>query len=172
LRISVNLSPRQLEDPTVAADVRDAMERYDLESKLVTIEITESSAIEKGTVRHTRINEIAALGVGIAADDFGSGYASYAALSHLPFTGVKIDRSLVNGLTGDTNDRTTAQVQAILSMAELTGLSVVAEGIETEDQFEELRALGCILGQGFLMYRPVPVAKATDLVTPPTVVTT
>jgi diguanylate cyclase (GGDEF)-like protein/PAS domain S-box-containing protein len=171
LRMSVNLSPRQLEDPTVAADVHAAIERYALESKLVTIEITESSAIEKDTVRHNRINEIAALGVGIAADDFGSGYASYAALSHLPFTGVKIDRSLVNGLTGNTNDRTTAQVQAILSMAELTGLSVVAEGIETEEQFEELRALGCLLGQGFLMYRPVPVSKATDLVTPPTVVT-
>lgn len=170
LRMSVNLSPRQLEDPTVAADVLAAIERYGLEPKLVTIEITESSAIEKDTVRHDRINEIAALGVGIAADDFGSGYASYAALSHLPFTGVKIDRSLVNGLTGNSDNRTAAQVQAILSMAELTGLSVVAEGIETEEQFEKLRELGCLLGQGFLMYRPVPVAAATDLVTPPTVV--
>jgi EAL domain-containing protein (putative c-di-GMP-specific phosphodiesterase class I) len=165
LRMSVNLSPRQLEDPGIASDIRDSIARHRVDASIITIEITESSAIERGSKRHERVSEIAEVGVSIAADDFGSGFASYAALSHLPFTGVKIDRSLVDGLSSDAANQTTAQVEAILRMADAAGLSVVAEGIETQEQYDRLAAMGCVLGQGFFMYRPVPVAAAGELVT-------
>src|SRR5690606_6865557 len=111
-----------------------ALQRHHLDPRTVTIEITESSVVDGGSIRHDRITEICALGVNVVADDFGSGYASYAALSHLPFNGVKIDMSLIEGLIGDGADRAQAQVRAILTMAASTGLSVVAEGIESGEQ--------------------------------------
>jgi len=133
----------------------------------VTVEVTESAAITTD-LRRERLDQIAATGVGIAADDFGAGYASYAALSELPFTTVKIDISLIRGLADPAHAaRAAAQVGAIIEMAGRTGLTVVAEGIESEEQAQILTTLGCERGQGFLFARPLPVRAAEDLVVHP-----
>lgn len=124
------------------------------------MELTESSLVDGGSLRHDRLAEIRAVGVNIVADDFGSGYASYAALGQLPFTGIKIDMSLVEGI-GDENDtKAAAQVRSIVDFAHGTGLSVVAEGIEAGAQVTVLTSVGCTLGQGFYYSPPLPLEKA------------
>jgi diguanylate cyclase (GGDEF)-like protein/PAS domain S-box-containing protein len=163
LTMSVNLSPRQLEDPQVVSDVSSSLRRYGLDPHTVTIELTESDVVDGGSIRHDRITEICALGVNVVADDFGSGYASYAALSHLPFNGDKLDMSLIEGLIGDGADRVRAQVRAILAMAASTNLTVVAEGIESGEQVAALNALGCPMGQGYYFSRPLPPPGAAEL---------
>jgi diguanylate cyclase (GGDEF)-like protein len=163
LTMSINLSPRQLEDPDVVSDIANSLNRYGLDPRTVTIELTESDVVDGGSIRHDRITDICALGVNVVADDFGSGYASYAALSHLPFNGVKIDMSLIEGLIGDGAERAKAQVRAILAMASSTNLSVVAEGIESGEQVAALNALGCPLGQGYYFSRPLPPPAAEEL---------
>jgi diguanylate cyclase (GGDEF)-like protein len=160
LGMSVNLSPRQLEDPHIAQYVRHALERNNLDPATVTMELTESSLVDGGSLRHDRLAEIREVGVNIVADDFGSGYASYAALGQLPFTGIKIDMSLVEGI-GDENDtKAAAQVRSIVDFAHGTGLSVVAEGIEAGAQVTVLTSVGCTLGQGFYYSPPLPLEKA------------
>jgi diguanylate cyclase (GGDEF)-like protein/PAS domain S-box-containing protein len=160
LGMSVNLSPRQLEDPHIAQHIRHALERNNLDPATVTMELTESSLVDGGSLRHDRLAEIRAVGVNIVADDFGSGYASYAALGQLPFTGIKIDMSLVEGI-GDENDtKAAAQVRSIVDFAHGTGLSVVAEGIEAGAQVTVLTSVGCTLGQGFYYSPPLPLEKA------------
>ena len=114
----------------------------------------------RGSIHFRRLEEIRALGVGLHADDFGTGFASYAALQSLPFTGVKIDRSLVSGLDGASPERAEAQIRSIISMAATTGLRVVAEGIESGAQAAVLRSLRCDHAQGFYFARPVPATEA------------
>jgi diguanylate cyclase (GGDEF)-like protein/PAS domain S-box-containing protein len=160
LGMSVNLSPRQLEDPHIALHVRHALERNNLDPATITMELTESSLVDGGSLRQDRLAEIRAVGVNIVADDFGSGYASYAALGQLPFTGLKIDMSLVEGLGDETDTKAVAQVRSIIDFAHGTGLSVVAEGIEAGAQVTVLTAVGCTLGQGFYYSPPLPVDKA------------
>jgi diguanylate cyclase (GGDEF)-like protein/PAS domain S-box-containing protein len=163
LTISLNLSPRQLEDAELLDRLRNAIARHGVDPRTVTIEITESSVVDGGSIRHDRITEICSLGVNVVADDFGSGYASYAALGRLPFNGVKLDMSLIQGLEGDDDERTTAQVKAIIAMAASTGLSVVAEGVETAVQADVLRHLGCFLAQGYHFGRPVTADATREL---------
>ena len=161
LHMSVNLSPRQLEEADVVEDVRDALLRSGVDPRTVSLELTESVVLEDGASRDHLV-QLRQLGVGIAADDFGAGFASYAALQQLPFTTVKIDRSLISGL--DTApDKALPQVRSIVEMAHATGLHVVAEGIEHEAQRQTLADLGCDVGQGYLLGRPVPADQLDEL---------
>jgi diguanylate cyclase (GGDEF)-like protein/PAS domain S-box-containing protein len=160
LGMSVNLSPRQLEDPHIAQHVRHALERNNLDPATITMELTESSLVDGGSLRQDRLAEIRAIGVNIVADDFGSGYASYAALGQLPFTGLKIDMSLVEGIGDESDTKAVAQVRSIIDFAHGTGLSVVAEGIEAGTQVTVLTSVGCTLGQGFYYSPPLPVDRA------------
>ena len=109
-----------------------------------------------------RLKEIRELGVGLYADDFGAGFASYSALQSLPFSGVKIDRSLVIGLDGESSDRAEAQVRSIIEMAAETDMRVVAEGIESGAQAHALRGMQCEKAQGFYFERPAPVELIGD----------
>jgi diguanylate cyclase (GGDEF)-like protein/PAS domain S-box-containing protein len=155
LKMSVNVAPRQLQESSIVSDVANALDETGVEPSWVTLELTESEGLDDPATRE-RLAQLARLGVGIAADDFGSGFASYAALQQLPFTVVKIDRSLLLGL--ETNyDKAVAQLQSIIDMAHSTGLDVVVEGIEEQRQLDLLTSMGCDRGQGFLMGRPVPV---------------
>lgn len=160
LSMSINLSGRQLEDEGVVDDLRAAIDRAGVAARSVVVELTESVVVEDSPDLVARLREIRALGVGLHADDFGTGFASYAALQSLPFTGVKIDRSLVSGLDGPTADRAMAQVQSIIDMAASTGLRVVAEGIESGAQAAALRSLRCEHAQGFFFARPAQADAA------------
>jgi diguanylate cyclase (GGDEF)-like protein/PAS domain S-box-containing protein len=162
LTMNVNLSPRQLSEPTIVDDVRDALDAASLDPATVTLELTEGIPLEAGPSRENLL-ELRGLGVGIAADDFGAGFASYAALQQLPFTSVKVDRTLIEGLDQDVTGKAKAQVRSIISMAHATGLHAVAEGIERPGQRSALIELGCDLGQGYLLGSPAP-AEAMESV--------
>jgi EAL domain-containing protein (putative c-di-GMP-specific phosphodiesterase class I) len=103
------------------------------------------------------------MGVRLVLDDFGTGYSSLSYLRHLPLDTIKIDRTFVAGLDGQA-DRSI--VEAVISLAHGLRISVVAEGIETEEQFEMLRAMGCDVGQGYLFARPMPATDAGRLLSP------
>ena len=107
------------------------------------------------------LSELQDLGVRVAIDDFGTGYSGLAYLKRLPIDTVKIDQSFVRDLTVDPDDA--AIVTAIVAMARSLGVEVVAEGIESEEQLAELKRLGCHLGQGYLLARPMPAAAVTKL---------
>ncbi len=152
LRMGVNVSPRQLTHEDILADITAAIDEANVDPSTVTIELTETSRVYEDSIESARLNEIRRLGCAIYADDFGAGYASYAALRRLPFTGVKLDRSLIDGVTTDSR----AQVQSMIDMAADLGLPIVAEGIETHEQLVALQELGCPLGQGYYFGRPTP----------------
>jgi diguanylate cyclase (GGDEF)-like protein len=152
-RIAVNLSAKQLSHPNVVDHVRAAVEMCGGYCGL-DVEITESVLMEDVGMAASRLNEIRALGVQIALDDFGTGYSSLAALQRLPIRTLKIDRSFVDGMTDDA-DKTT-MITTIISMAQSLRLSVVAEGVETEEQARLLRLLRCDQMQGYLFARPGP----------------
>ncbi len=156
--MSVNLAPRQLEDEHIVASIKSCMDETGVDPSWVTIELTESSGLNDPACRE-RLVAIRNLGCEIAADDFGTGFASYAALQQLPFTNVKIDRSLITGLSA-ADDRTEAQVRSIIQMGHATGLTVTAEGIEDEQQRDRLTAMGADKGQGYLFSKPVTAKDA------------
>ncbi|MFT7649604.1 MAG: diguanylate cyclase (GGDEF)-like protein/PAS domain S-box-containing protein [Candidatus Poriferisodalaceae bacterium] len=160
LTMSVNVSGRQLEDDDIVSDLAVAIAKAGINPTTVIMELTESIAVEDDSELVDRLHDIRALGVGLHADDFGAGYATYSALQSLPFTGVKIDRSLVSGLDGPTPDRAEAQVRSIIDMAAATGMHVVAEGIESAAQVQVLRRLRCDTAQGFYFARPADAVAA------------
>ena len=160
--ISINVSPRQLEDDGVVEDVRRAIDLAEIEPSSVTLELTESSGLEDVMSRE-RLIKLRSLGCEIAADDFGTGFASYAALQQLPFTNVKIDRSLIIGLS-TSDQRALAQVRSIIQMGHAIGLTITAEGIEDARQRDALAVLGADKGQGYLFGKPTTAKEATELV--------
>jgi diguanylate cyclase (GGDEF)-like protein len=162
LRLSVNVSPRQLRDSAFVGDVMSALESSGLPAEALVLEITENVFLLNNEVVVERLNDLAARGIVIAIDDFGSGYSSLGYLSRLPIGILKIDRSFVNGI--DRGPEEAAVAQAIIRLGQTLGLEIIAEGIETSDQLTELTMRGCVLGQGFLLGRPAPVSEESSLV--------
>ena len=154
LRLNVNLSPRQLRDPTTAQRVAAALLRNDVDPESLVLEITESAlADEYETETAERLEQLKALGVKIAIDDFGTGYSSLARLGRLRVDSIKIDKSFIDGLLHGPED--SALARAVLRLGSTLGLETTAEGIETTAQVAKLRELGCALGQGFYLSRPI-----------------
>ena len=158
LQVSVNVSPRQLQQPDFVAQVSAALDDNDLEPSCLVVEITESAIMETGAAAILRA--LKDLGVRLAMDDFGTGYSSLAHLRRFPLDVIKVDRSFVAGL-GDGQGSSIAG--AIVSLAHALGLRTVAEGIEDDEQRRAVLALGCDVGQGFLFARPMPVDDLTRL---------
>ena len=154
--ISVNLSGCQLEDPALIGDIRRALADNGLEPSVLKLEITESVAIADTPVIENTLHELRALGVQLAIDDFGTGNAALNYLKRFQVDTLKIDRSFVEELAADA--RSAAMVQGIIAFAKSLGLSVTGEGVETTEQSEALRALGCDRAQGFLFAKPLPAA--------------
>jgi EAL domain-containing protein (putative c-di-GMP-specific phosphodiesterase class I) len=151
--ISVNLSARQLSAGSFSSSVSDAIRRNGLTPEALSFEITESVLMEDVEFSIESLVGLKALGVRLAVDDFGTGYSSLAYLKRLPLHSLKIDRAFVDGLGTDPND--SAIVAAVVALAGALGLSVTAEGVETERQLEELRRLGCERAQGYLFSKPL-----------------
>jgi diguanylate cyclase (GGDEF)-like protein/PAS domain S-box-containing protein len=159
--LAVNVSARQLLHteflPTVAAVLADT----GIRPGTLSLEITESVLLEDVETSRERLQDLRGLGVRVAVDDFGTGYSSLTYLHELPVDVVKLDRSFVAGV--GTNPDHTAIVTAVVDLARALGLDAVAEGIETEAQFDHLLALGCRFGQGFLLSRPLPADHLDEL---------
>jgi EAL domain-containing protein (putative c-di-GMP-specific phosphodiesterase class I) len=153
--VSVNLSARQLQEPGLAAEVDRILKATGLPASRLKLEITESMAMQHAAVAARMLGELKMLGVQIAMDDFGTGYSSLAYLDQFPLDCLKIDRSFVASL-GHHGDRR-AIVQAIIALGRSFHLSITAEGIETNDQLQELVRQGCDMGQGFYFARPQPI---------------
>ncbi len=152
--VSVNVSARQLADPSFCDVVEEALARADLPAHLLWLEVTESMMIENPELAKRTLRRIRATGVQIALDDFGTGYSSLSLLQQFPIQRIKIDRAFVKGVADNSNDR--SLVRTIIAMGSSMGLDIVAEGVETVEQLKMLRKLGCSKAQGFLISHPVP----------------
>ncbi|MFM6853611.1 MAG: putative bifunctional diguanylate cyclase/phosphodiesterase, partial [Sphingopyxis sp.] len=149
LQISVNVSPSQLQHLDFLSLVKASLNRWNAPPNLLELEITEDVAMRDADMVADRLSRISKLGVSIAIDDFGTGYSNLASLIQLPFSRLKIDRSLLQGLTVRPEAR--VLVQTIISMANSLGFHSVAEGVENEEQLTLLSAMGCDVVQGFLL---------------------
>ena len=156
--VSVNISVRQLGAPGFADGVCRAIESVGVEPSALCLELTESSLMEAGAVPVLR--DLRDMGIGLSLDDFGTGYSSLVYLRRFPLDHLKIDRQFVAGLRTGSQD--TAIVSAIIDLAHALGLTVVAEGVETDEQLTLLREMGCDVGQGYLWSRPVPAAELRE----------
>jgi diguanylate cyclase (GGDEF)-like protein len=158
LRVSVNVTARELGDEGFSGFVTEVLARSGLPPGQLCLEITESSLMReaaRGAAEH--LDVLRRLGVALSIDDFGTGYSSLAYLHHLPVDELKIDRSFIRGLGRNRRDR--YLVQAIVGMARALGLEVVAEGVESQQQLDALSGLGCTLAQGYLFARPQPADR-------------
>ncbi len=168
-RLAVNVSPRQFQQGNLLRTVTRALDATGLDPRRLDLEITETLLMQNAEGALAAMRELGALGVQFSVDDFGTGYSSLAYLKHLPIGHVKIDRSFVRDIPADANDA--AIVAAILSMAHSLGIQVIAEGVETEEQLEFLRAHGCDAAQGYYFSRPLPaedfVPRLKEGVPPP-----
>jgi diguanylate cyclase (GGDEF)-like protein len=154
LSIAVNLSARQLNDPELVSIVDSVLAATRLDPSLLTLEINETVLVENRDVAVDVLGQLAARGVRIGVDDFGTGQSSLAHLSVLPVDTLKIDRSLIAGLGRHQQDL--AIVSAIVGLGHALDLTVTAEGVEDDLQLHTLRTLGCDLGQGYYFARPQP----------------
>jgi diguanylate cyclase (GGDEF)-like protein len=161
LVIRVNVSARQLAEPGLAETVKAALIASGLPPERLVLEVTESVVLEDGDRSVAALQALRDIGVGVSLDDFGTGYCSLSYLRRLPIDSLKIDRSFVRGLGHEADDDSI--VTSVIDLARSLGVSVVAEGVETEEQLDGLRARGCDTMQGFLFARPGPASSVAAL---------
>jgi diguanylate cyclase (GGDEF)-like protein len=152
LGMSVNLSAKQFQNPKLVEEITDALTMSGLDPACLKLEITESVVMQDVPATLAKLHELKDLGIRLAIDDFGTGYSSLGYLKRFPVDTLKIDRSFVKGLSHEGGD--SAIVRAVVTVAKSLNMDVTAEGIETDQQRLELKALGCDLGQGFFFGRP------------------
>jgi EAL domain-containing protein (putative c-di-GMP-specific phosphodiesterase class I) len=160
--MSVNLSGRQIEDPGLVADVRQALDDAGLDPRMLTLEITESVLMRDAEPTIDALRRLREVGVRLAIDDFGTGYSSLSYLRRLPVDILKIDRSFVAVV--DSGPDEAALVRSIVSLGASLRLETVAEGIEQPGQLAQLRSLGTRLGQGYYFAKPLEPGEVTTLV--------
>lgn len=160
LKISVNVSPGQFRNPAFTDYVRYVLKQTDIEASRVTLEITEGYMIQNPQRTRQSIERLKSLGVKVALDDFGSGFSSIGYLRQFGFDRIKIDRSLVTDITGDSRQR--EMLQATVALARALDIPVTAEGIETEEQAVALRLFGCDSLQGYFFGKPMTADHIND----------
>jgi EAL domain-containing protein (putative c-di-GMP-specific phosphodiesterase class I) len=151
--VAINVSPRTLLDEEFVLLVEQALEANGLPGRSLTIEITETAILEDPDRASVVIQSLRALDVAVSIDDFGTGFTSLAHLKHLPISEIKIDGGFINGLLDHGADHSI--VEYTIRLAHDLHIPVVAEGVESEPELDELRALGCDQFQGFLIARPL-----------------
>jgi EAL domain-containing protein (putative c-di-GMP-specific phosphodiesterase class I) len=154
--MAVNVSPRQLVDPAFPGVVDEALRRSGVPAEALWLEITETAMIADTESALTCLQALGAVGVRISLDDFGTGFSSLSLLQRFPLHQLKIDRAFVAGVADRSSDR--ALVRTIIAMARALDLDLVAEGVETIEQLDAVRHLGCPTAQGFLLCHPLPAA--------------
>jgi diguanylate cyclase (GGDEF)-like protein/PAS domain S-box-containing protein len=161
LPISVNLSPRQFQESGLLSQVAAALDATGLASESLIFEITESMVMEDLSGAREIMKKLNRLGVGLAIDDFGTGHSSLAYLKQFPVREVKVDRAFVQGVAESSVD--SAIVRAVIDLANAIGIATIAEGVETTEQLDGLKLLGCHIAQGFLFSRPLRAEAFNDL---------
>ncbi|NBJ11132.1 GGDEF/EAL domain-containing response regulator [Microvirga arsenatis] len=169
MRIAVNLSPVQFLRQDLVQLVADTLAKTGLEPDQLELELTESSLLDDIGRTTETLNRLKKLGVKVSVDDFGIGYSSLTYVKNFPVDRLKIDRSFISSLT--TNSRDDAIVRAISGLAGSLGVKMIAEGVETPQQLEWLKAIGCHEAQGYLFSRPVPAKDFEDLLKAPGILT-
>ena len=152
--IAVNLSPLQIKAPGAALGILNALREARLDPRRLELEITETVLLDHSENTDNFIAELGKAGVRFALDDFGTGYSSLGYLSKYPFSKIKVDRSFVSGI--DAGTKSDAIIRAVSGMGSTLGMEIVAEGLETIEQVEAVKAAGCTLGQGYYFSRAVP----------------
>ncbi len=161
LSVTVNLSIRQLESPSLVEHVAQALRESELEPQLLVLEITENAIMQRADETLARLRDLKVLGVRLAIDDFGTGYSSLAYLQQFPVDILKIDRSFTEGLMRGTTDA--AFARTIIALGDLLTLRTIAEGVEHSEQHDRLKDLGCDYGQGYLFSKPLTFEDIEEL---------
>jgi EAL domain-containing protein (putative c-di-GMP-specific phosphodiesterase class I) len=161
LRIAINVSVLQLDDPFFVEDTLERLERAGLPLPSINFEIAESSLIQKLDTVGPVLERLQAHSVRAVVDDFGAGYSSLARLGELPITSLKIDGQFIGNITTDAATRTV--VRSIVEIARAHGLTVVAEGVEDAETLAAVEELGCDYAQGFHVALPAPADKVSAL---------
>ncbi len=161
LTVSVNLSGKQITKPDLADYIQEVLAETGLEASALKLEITENAIMENNRSTNDMFDQLQSLGVQIQIDDFGIGYSSLGYLSQFPVNALKIDQSFVNNMV--SNNSQLKIVQSIVMLTQRLDVIVIAEGVETEEQLEQLRSLGCGYGQGYYVARPMAHEKVDEL---------
>jgi EAL domain-containing protein (putative c-di-GMP-specific phosphodiesterase class I) len=168
VRIAVNLSPIQFNNPAIVETVSAALNEHKFRAERLELEITEGVFLADSNATDETFANLKALGVRLVLDDFGTGYSSLGYLKKAPFDKIKIDQSFVRG-AASTGSRNAAIIRAIVSLAESLGMDTVAEGVETHDDLQLIRELGVRQVQGFIFGRPGDAASALEYASQATV---
>lgn len=162
LQVSVNLSSRQFAQSDLLGQIRRVLADCGLDPRNLKLELTESAVMENSDKAVNQLRQLRDLGIELSIDDFGTGYSSLSYLHRFPLSTLKIDRSFINEMKDNEENREI--VRTIVTLAKTLRMEVVAEGIETEDQLMQLRWLDCRYGQGYYFSRPVDAGAASELV--------
>ena len=160
-KVSVNLSPRQFHEHNLTGKIVKILRKTGLQSSYLELEITETVTIQNENIAQKIFQKLKKMGVSLAMDDFGTGYSSLSYLKQFPFNTLKIDRSFVQNAFNSSEDR--AIIRAIIDLGRDLNISVVAEGVETNESQVFLQNLGCRYMQGYYFSRPLTAEKATEL---------
>ncbi|WP_254277532.1 bifunctional diguanylate cyclase/phosphodiesterase [Halomonas sp. 3H] len=163
VRVAVNLSPLQFHRPNFLATLREVLQQTGMPAHLLDLELTEGILMDNTESAIDILHALRGMQIGVSIDDFGTGFSSLSYLRDLPISKVKIDRSFIAEITSNPHDA--AIVQGMISMAGHLGLEVVAEGVETPAQRQQLDAWGCDIYQGFLLARPMPLSALSRWIT-------
>ena len=161
LRLSVNFSARQFQQPTFITDVAHILKETNLDPRWLELELTESSIMKDPEAAIEKLHELKMMGIKVAVDDFGTGYSSLNYLKRFPIDTLKIDKTFVSDVCKDPHD--TAIVRAIINLGHALDLTVIAEGVETKEQLQYLSALECDVVQGFLFSKALPATVFEEL---------
>ena len=160
--MAVNISSTHIIKGNIMALTRDALAKSGLDGGCLKLELTESTIMENSDIARNILLDLKTLGISLAVDDFGTGYSSLSYLSRIPADTLKIDRSFTSRI--DTSDEGYNIVKVIISLAKSLGMTVIAEGIETKEQMNKLKNLGCHFGQGYLFSKPMPADKVPQFI--------
>jgi len=161
LTLSVNVSAKQFHQADFILQVTTTVQQHNINPALLKLELTESLLLNDIEDTITKMKTLAGIGIQFSLDDFGTGYSSLQYLKQLPLHQLKIDKSFVDDLVSNSNDQVI--VRTIIAMAHSLGLSVIAEGVETQDQQQRLLTEGCTLYQGYLFSKPIPITEFNEL---------
>jgi diguanylate cyclase (GGDEF)-like protein len=158
--VAINVAGREMGSTTLPTLVRSALARHAIDPKLIVLEITERTLVKESEINNDVLAELASLGVGLVLDDFGTGYSMLGYLKRMPITALKIDQSFIEGIPDDPDSR--AIVHAMLAVARHFKLKVVAEGVESLEQVQYMREIGCEFAQGFFYARALSADTILD----------